>query len=387
MIQKLCAIGLLVAACAVGVPAQAASVPPPPLTAKAWLLLDATSGQVMASSSPDTRIEPASLTKIMTAYVVFQALQDGRLSAQQQVTVSTRAWKVAPGSSRMFLEPGSQVSVDNLLYGLLVQSGNDAAIALAEATSGSVEAFVQRMNEQAAQMGLHDTHFSSPHGLPDPETYSTARELSVLAQRLVNDFPALSKQYDSVRSFTYNNITQSNRNRLLWLDDSVDGLKTGHTNSAGYCLIASAMRPDGPVQRRLISVVLGAASDKQRTQDSRVLLNWGFQNFKVVKLYAKGETINTSEIWKGLQDTVRVGLTQDAYVTVSRSAEVKPLLIQQQPLMAPVAAQAPVGTLQAVVDGQPAGQWPVVALDAVPQAGVFARAWDTVRLWWRQTTG
>ena len=387
MIKKLCASWLLAAACVAGAPVQAAAVLPPPVTAKAWLLLDATSGQVMASSNPDTRIEPASLTKIMTAYLVFQALRDGRLSTQQQVTVSTRAWKVAPGSSKMFLEPGKQVSINDLLFGLMVQSGNDAAIALAEATSGSVEAFVQRMNQQAAQMGLHGTHFASPHGLSDPGTYSTARDLSVLAQRLVSDFPDLYKTYDSVRTFTYNNISQSNRNRLLWVDPSVDGLKTGHTDAAGYCLIASAQRPDGQIPRRLISVVLGTASDKLRTQDSQVLLNWGFQNFKVVKLYAKGETMGTPEVWKGTQDAVRIGLVGDTYVTVPRTAEVKPVLTPQQPLIAPIAAQAQVGSLQVLVDGQPAGQWPVVALDAVPQAGFVARTWDTVRLWWRQTVG
>ncbi|CAM4261951.1 serine-type D-Ala-D-Ala carboxypeptidase [Bordetella tumbae] len=387
MFKKVCASWLLVAACVAGVPAQAAAVVPPPVTAKAWLLLDATSGQEIASFNPDTRIEPASLTKVMTAYLVFQALRDGRLSAQQQVTVSTRAWKVAPGSSKMFLEPGKRVSIDDLLYGLLVQSGNDAAIALAEATSGSVEAFVQRMNEQAGKMGLHGTRFASPHGLPDPNTYSTARDLSVLAQRLVSDFPDLYRTYDSVRTFTYNNISQSNRNRLLWLDPSVDGLKTGHTDSAGYCLIASAERPDGQMRRRLISVVLGTGSDKLRTQDSQVLLNWGFQSFKTVKLYAKGEAVDTPQVWKGEQDAVRIGLARDAYVTVPRASEVKPVVTQQQPLVAPIAAQAEVGSLQVLVDGRPAGQWPVVALDAVPQAGIMARTWDTVRLWWRQTMG
>src|SRR5690606_36074728 len=268
-----------------------------------------------------------------------QALHDGRLSAQQQVTVSTRAWKVAPGSSKMFLEPGKRVTINDLLYGLLVQSGNDAAIVLAAATAGSVEAFVKQMNEQAARMGLDGTRFANPHGLPDPDTYSTARDLSRLAQRFVSDFPELYKTYDSVRTFTYNNISQSNRNRLLWLDPSVDGLKTGHTDSAGYCLIASAERPDGPARRRLISVVLGTASDKHRTDDSQVLLNWGFHSFKTVKLYAKGEAMAAQQVWKGEQDAVRVGLARDAYVTVPRAAEVTPVVAQQQPLIAPIAVQ------------------------------------------------
>ncbi|MBO1112452.1 D-alanyl-D-alanine carboxypeptidase family protein [Bordetella petrii] len=382
--KKFCAGLLLAAASLAGAQAQ---VVPPPVTAKAWMLLDATSGQEIASFNPDTRVEPASLTKVMTAYLVFQALRDGRLSAQQQVTVSTRAWKVAPGSSKMFLEPGKRVSVNDLLYGLLVQSGNDAAIVLAEAVSGSVEAFVQRMNQQAGKMGLRDTHFASPHGLPDPGTYSTARDLALLAQHLVRDYPDLYKTYDSVRTFTYNNIAQPNRNRLLWLDPSVDGLKTGHTEAAGYCLIASAERPDGQARRRLISVVMGTASDKLRTEESRVLLNWGFQSFKTIKLYAKGQAMESPPVWKGERESVRIGVASDAYITVPVSAQVKPVLTSRQPLIAPIAAQDQVGSLQVLVDGKPAMQWPVVALDPVPQAGLAGRAWDSVRLWWREHMG
>ncbi|MCD0501799.1 D-alanyl-D-alanine carboxypeptidase family protein [Bordetella petrii] len=382
--KKICAGLLLAAACLASAQAQ---VVPPPLTARAWLLLDATSGQEIASSNAGTRVEPASLTKVMTAYVVFQALRDGQLSAQQQVTVSTRAWKVAAGSSKMFLEPGQRVSIDDLLFGLMVQSGNDAAIALAEAVSGSVEAFVQRMNDQAGQMGLNNTRFASPHGLSDPGTYSTARDLSVLAQRLVRDFPALYKHYDSVRTFTYNNISQSNRNRLLWLDPSVDGLKTGHTDAAGYCLIASAERPDGGARRRLISVVLGTASDRVRTEESRVLLNWGFAGFKTIKLYAGGQALETPQVWKGQRDSVPIGVARDAYITVPVAAQVKPVVTSQQPLVAPIAANDQVGALQVLVDGKPMMQWPVVALDAVPQAGLVGRTWDSVRLWWRQNMG
>ena len=384
MIKKFCAGLLLVAASLTGAQAQ---VVPPPVTARAWMLLDATSGQEIASFNPDTRVEPASLTKVMTAYLVFQALRDGRLSARQQVTVSTRAWKVAPGSSKMFLEPGKRVSVNDLLYGLLVQSGNDAAVVLAEAVSGSVEAFVQRMNQQAGKLGLRDTHFASPHGLPDPGTYSTARDLAMLAQHLVRDYPDLYKTYDSVRTFTYNNISQPNRNRLLWLDPSVDGLKTGHTEAAGYCLIASAERPDGQARRRLISVVMGTASDKLRTEESRVLLNWGFQSFKTIKLYAKGAALDTPQVWQGESDSVRIGVASDAYITVPVAAQVQQVLTSRQPLLAPIAAQDPVGSLQVLVDGKPAKQWPVIALDAVPQAGLAGRAWDTVRLWWRQHMG
>lgn len=384
MIKKFCA-GLLAAmACLAGAHAQVAA---PPLTARAWLLLDATSGQEIASHNADARIEPASLTKVMTAYLVFEALGQGRLAPSQQVAVSTRAWKVAPGSSKMFLEPGTRVSVHDLLYGLLVQSGNDAAIALAEAVSGSVEAFVLRMNQKAGEMGLRGTHFASPHGLPDPGTYSTARDLSILAARLVRDYPELYKTYDSARTFTYNNITQSNRNRLLWVDPSVDGLKTGHTEAAGYCLIASAERPSGPDRRRLISVVMGTASDKLRTEESRVLLNWGFQGFKTVRLYAKGEALGTPQVWKGARDSVRIGLASDAYITVPVGAKVEPVIAKRQPLVAPLAAADQVGSLQVLVDGKPGRQWPLVTLDAVPEAGLAGRAWDTLRLWWQQQMG
>ena len=257
--QKFAVAMLAASAFASGAWAQA--LPAPELSAKAWLLLDETSGQVIASHAATARIEPASLTKIMTAYIVFGALQDGTLKPEQKVRVSTRAWKVPAGSSKMFLEPGSLVTVDNLLRGLMVQSGNDAAVALAEAVSGSVEAFVERMNQTAVALGLHGTHFASPHGLSDPATYSTVSDLSVLATRFIRDYPELYRTYDSAKQFTYNNITQSNRNRLLWLDPSVDGLKTGHTDAAGYCLVATARRPNGADQRRLITVVVGVESE------------------------------------------------------------------------------------------------------------------------------
>lgn len=364
------------------IPAVASAATPPVLTAKAWLLLDATSGQVLGASNADQRIEPASLTKVMTAYVVFQALKAREITLDQQVLVSARAWKVAPGSSKMFLEPGTRVSVRDLLTGLLVQSGNDAAIALAEAVSGSVEAFVQRMNEQAAALGLHATHFASPHGLPDPQTYSTARELAILAARYQRDFPE-SRAYDTIRQFTYNKITQSNRNRLLWLDPTVDGLKTGHTESAGYCIVVSAQRPAGPLQRRLISVVIGTASDKLRTQESRMLLEWGYRAFDTVRLYAQGEAAGSAEVWKGASDAVKTGYASDVYLTVPAGARIDRQVRQADTLVAPLAAGDRIGTVQVSVDGKPAVQVPLVALEPVAQAGIAGRAWDTVRLWLR----
>ncbi|WP_081478088.1 D-alanyl-D-alanine carboxypeptidase family protein [Achromobacter arsenitoxydans] len=386
MLMKKLAASLLVAtACISGAMAQ--PMPAPALSAKAWLLLDETSGQVIASHAATTRIEPASLTKIMTAYVVFEALSKNELTSSQLVTISTRAWKVPAGSSKMFLEPGSKVSVDDLLRGLMIQSGNDAAIALAEAVSGSVEAFVARMNDTAARLGLHATRFASPHGLPDPDTYSTASDLSILATRYIRDFPQLYGQYDSARQFTFNKITQSNRNRLLWLDPSVDGLKTGHTDSAGYCIVATARRPNGDDQRRLITVVVGTTSDKVRTQESRELLEWGFQGFNTIKLYARGQAVATPEVWKGESDSLKAGVARDAYVTVPAGAKVESVWTPQAPLVAPITAQSTVGELRVLVDGKPAMQFPVVALEPVAQAGFAGRAWDSLRLWWRGTEG
>jgi len=385
LMKKLAASLIVAAACMSGAVAQ--TVPAPALSAKAWLLLDETSGQVIASHAATARIEPASLTKIMTAYVVFEALSKKELTAAQMVTVSTRAWKVPAGSSKMFLEPGSKVSVDDLLRGLMIQSGNDAAIALAEAVSGSVEAFVARMNETAARLGLHATHFASPHGLPDPGTYSTASDLSVLATRYIRDYPQLYRAYDSAKQFTYNKITQPNRNRLLWLDPSVDGLKTGHTESAGYCIVATAQRPNGADQRRLITVVVGTASDKLRTQESRELLEWGFQGFNTIKLYARGQAVATPQVWKGEQDSLKAGFARDAYVTVPAGAKVEPIWTPQDPLIAPIAAQSAVGEVRVLVDGKPAMQFPVVALEPVAEAGFAGRAWDSIRLWWRGHAG
>jgi D-alanyl-D-alanine carboxypeptidase (penicillin-binding protein 5/6) len=385
LMKKLAASLIVAAACVSGAAAQ--SMAAPALTAKAWLLLDETSGQVIASHAASERIEPASLTKIMTAYVVFEALSKKELSAGQMVTVSTRAWKVPAGSSKMFLEPGSKVSVDDLLRGLMIQSGNDAAIALAEAVSGSVEAFVARMNDTAVKMGLHATHFASPHGLPDPGTYSTASDLSVLATRFIRDYPELYRTYDSAKQFTYNKITQPNRNRLLWLDPSVDGLKTGHTESAGYCIVASAKRPNGADERRLITVVVGTASDKLRTQESRELLEWGFRGFNTIKLYARGESVATPEVWKGASDSLKAGFARDAYVTVPAGAKVERVWTPQEPLIAPIASQATVGEMRVLVDGKPALQFPVVALEPVAEAGFAGRAWDSIRLWWRGQAG
>lgn len=362
--------------------AMAQTLPAPTVAAKSWILVDATSNQIIAAQDADLRIEPASLTKIMTAYMVFSALKEKKLDLNQTVNVSTRAWKVDASSSKMFIEPNKPVTINELLYGLIVQSGNDAAVALAEAVAGSEEAFVAQMNREAERIGMKSSHYGNPHGLPSPENYATARDLSTLAARLISDFPEYYKTYYSTKSFTYNKITQPNRNRLLWLDPTVDGMKTGHTEAAGYCLISSANRPNGTGQRRLISVVTGTASDQVRAQESLKLLNWGFLNFDTVKLYAKGQAIDTPVIWKGSQAQIKIGFDRDLYVTLPKgsAAKLKPALERKDPLVAPIAQNSKVGTVKMMLDGKAIAEFPVLALEKVDQASIFGRAWDSIRL-------
>ncbi|MDB5840405.1 MAG: D-alanyl-D-alanine carboxypeptidase [Herminiimonas sp.] len=362
--------------------AFAQSLPAPTIAARSWLLLDATSNQIVAAQEPDMRIEPASLVKIMTAYLAFAAIAEKRLDLEQKVNVSVRAWKVDASSSKMFIDPATPVSIKDLLYGLIVQSGNDASVALAEAVAGTEDAFVVLMNREAERMGLKSTRFANAHGLPSPDNYSTARDLSVLASRMINDFPDLYKIYAS-KSFTYNKITQPNRNRLLWLDPTVDGMKTGHTQAAGYCLISTARRPNGGSDRRLVSVVLGTASDSVRAQESQKLLNWGFLNFDTVKLYAKGQAVETPQVWKGSQNQVKLGFNHDVYVTVPKgtASKMKPVLERKDPLVAPIAQNTRVGTLKMVADGKVVTELPVLALEQVNEASIFGRAWDSMRLW------
>ena len=347
----------------------------PSVAARAWLLLDYGSGLSLAGFNVEQRVEPASLTKLMTAYVSFAALKQGRLQPKQNVPVSERAWK-SPGS-RMFIEPRLAVSVDELLRGMIVQSGNDACIALAEAIAGSEEAFVQLMNDEAKRLGLINTHFTNSTGLPDPQHYSSANDLGRLALALIRDFPEYYTLY-SLKEFRYNGISQPNRNRLLWLDTSVDGVKTGHTEAAGFCLIASAKR--GP--RRLLSVVLGTDSDSARAQESQKLLNFGFQYYDAVKLYDARQAIAQLRVFKGKDNTVGVGFANDLLVSVPRglSAQLKVQLQPQQPLLAPLAAGSRVATLKLSLGERPYGEFAVVALDGVPAAGMLGRAWDSLRL-------
>ena len=356
---------------------HAASPQPPSVIGKAWIIGDLSSGQLLASQKADERFEPASLTKLMSAYVVFIALREKKLSLEQQVNVSPRAWKAS--GSRMYIEPRRPVTVDQLIRGMVVQSGNDACIALAEAVGGSEDAFVQMMNREAARLGMKSTRFMNSTGLPDAQQYSTAQDLYLLAAALIRDFPAEYAQYYSQKEFRYNNISQPNRNRLLWTDPSVDGMKTGHTEAAGYCLIASSRRGG----RRLLSVLLGSTSEATRAQESLKLLNWGYQFFDSVKLYAAAAPVKTIDVWKGAARTVEVGVGADLFVTVPKgeAEKLKAELISQQPLVAPLAKGQRVGVLRVTHDGKPFGEYPLIALQPVAQAGLFGRTWDTLRLW------
>ena len=350
---------------------------PPALAAKSWLLIEAGSGQELAAQAADERLEPASLTKLMTAYLTFAAIKQGTIKPEQTIVVSEKAWKAQ--GSRMFIQVNTQVKIDDLIKGMIVQSGNDACVALAEAIAGSEETFAQMMNQQAQKLGMKATSFKNAAGMPDPEHYTTARDLATLTRALIHDFPEDYAKYYSMKEFRYNNITQPNRNRLLWLDPTVDGVKTGHTDAAGYCLISSAKRDT----RRLISVVLGTKSDAVRAQESLKLLNFGFQAYDAVKLYAKDDAVANLPVWKDQAKTLKAGFTEDFIMVVPKGygPRIKSELQSQQPLIAPVAQGQVVGTMKVSIDGKPYGDFPVVAIDGVPVAGIFGRAIDTIRLW------
>ena len=358
------------------VSASAQSVPAPVLAARSWVLLDHGTGQVLASHEPDARIEPASLTKLMTAYLAFSALKSGTITLEQPVNVSEKAWRMI--GSRMFIEPRTPVTVDELLHGMIVQSGNDACVALAELIAGSEEAFAHLMNREAQRLGMNSSNFTNASGLPDEQLYTTARDLSLLAAAIVRDFPEFYRFY-SEKEYTYNKITQPNRNRLLWMDSTVDGLKTGHTANAGFCLIASAQRSS----RRLISVVLGTDSDTVRAQESLKLLNFGFQFYDTVRLYAAGQELSRFRVWKGTANDLPVGFADDFVMSLPKgqSDKIEVALVSQQPVMAPIQKGQPVGTLRLALDGKALGEYPVVALEPVPVAGFFGRLWDALLLW------
>jgi D-alanyl-D-alanine carboxypeptidase (penicillin-binding protein 5/6) len=352
--------------------------PAPALAAKSYVLYDYTSNQILVSKNGDERVEPASLTKLMTAYITFSAIKQGKLSLSQKLTPSNYALRIHEEESRMFLEAGKAVSVEELLHGLIVDSGNDAARVLAENIANHEVAFASdMMNSEAKRLGMNNTHFVNATGLPEEQHYSSAHDLAVLAAAIIRDFPEFYSIY-AMREFQYNNVKQFNRNQLLWLDPFVDGMKTGHTESAGFCLVASGKRD----QHRLISVVLGATSESLRSTESQRLLNYGFQNFDVVPLYKKDQPVTSVRTWKGTEKNTDIGFRADQFVTIPKGQrdQLKATLETQQPLIAPIEKGAKVGTLKIALYGKPFVELPLVALDNIPLANVFSRGVDTIRL-------
>ncbi|MFQ5981853.1 MAG: D-alanyl-D-alanine carboxypeptidase family protein, partial [Woeseiaceae bacterium] len=352
-------------------------IPAPPIVgAKSYHVVDGNTGHELASLKPDTRLAPASLTKLMTAYAIFKALEENQIAHDDQVTVSEKAWRT-PGS-RMFIEVGTRVTVQQLLLGMIVQSGNDASVALAEHVAGSESVFAEVMNRYAATLGMHSSHFENATGLPGEQHYSTARDVSTLARAIINEFPEYYKWY-SVKEFEYNNISQKNRNSLLWRDSSVDGMKTGHTDDAGYCLVSSAKR-DG---MRIVSVVLGTASAKSRIQGSQALINYGFRFYETRLLYKAGEPVTNARIWKSANEFTPLGLTSDLYITVPRGTydAVESMLNIPAVLVAPVAVGQPIAELKVSLNGTDLVSEPLRALDDNPSGSLWQRTRDGVRLW------
>ena len=364
--------------------AQVAAPVPPEIAARNYLLVDVTAGQVLGAKDVDAPVEQASLTKLMSAYVVFEALRAKKVTLEQRMPVSERAWKM-PGS-RMFIDPKMQVPVDDLLKGMIVQSGNDATMALAEGVGGTVENFVKLMNDQAQALGMKGTVYKNPEGLTEPGHTTTARDLATLATRLMQDFPEFMHYY-ATKQYSYPGTPASNgnnRNMLLFRDPTVDGLKTGHTAAAGYCLVATSKRDFPNVgQRRLLSIVLGAASENARANESQKLLNWGYTAFDAVKLFDAGQPVATPAVWKGTESTIRIGRAEAIVVAVpsGSAGKVTTQIVRQDPLVAPFTKGQAIGSLKVVLGDQPLTEVPLVALDGVEQAGVLGRAWDAIRLW------
>jgi D-alanyl-D-alanine carboxypeptidase (penicillin-binding protein 5/6) len=349
---------------------------PPELGANSYMLVDFHSGRVLVEHNADLRVEPASITKLMTAYVVFSELAEGNISLDALVPVSEYAWKT--GGSRMFIEPGMEVTVEQLIRGMVIQSGNDASVALAEFVAGSEQAFASLMNHFAEQLGMRDTHFMNSTGLPDPEHYTTARDIVTLSAATIRDFPDYYSWY-AEKEYTFNNIRQHNRNTLLWRDPAIDGLKTGHTEAAGYCLATSAMQ-DG---MRLVSAVMGSASESSRASESQTLLNYGFRFFETAQLYQAGQELARARVWKGLTEDVQLGIADPMYVTIPRGryGDLNAQIQLQPQLMAPMAAGQAVGAIRVTLDDELVAERELLTLAAVEQAGLVGSTWDGLKLW------
>lgn len=347
------------------------------LTAKSWVLYDFSSKQVLVDQDSHARVEPASLTKLMTAYLTFAALKEEKISLGDKVTPSVAAIRSLRSESRIFLEHKKDVSIEDLLHGLIVASGNDAARVLAETIAGDEQAFAEQMNKTAQRLNLHDSHFVNATGLPDPQHYSSAYDLALLAAAIVRDFPEFYPIY-ARREFKYNNIKHFNRNRLLWQDPYADGMKTGHSESAGFCQVASARRGE----HRLIAVVIGTPSEFLRASESQRLLNHGYQDFEALPLYAPNQPLTSVQLWKGTEDKVSVGFRDGLTVTVPQGmrAQLKATIETPRPLLAPLDAGQRIGTLRFTLNGKPYLEFPLVTLEAVPLANVFARGMDSIRM-------
>lgn len=364
--------------------AHAQAPVPPEIAARQYILIDVSANQVLAERDADTPADPASLTKLMSAYLVFNAIRDGKLTLDQRLPVSTRAWDERKyGGSLMFIDTRMQPRVDELLRGMIVQSGNDATVALAEAVGGTVENFVAMMNKQAQAWGLKNTQFKNPSGLTEPGHKTTPREIAYIATRIIQDHPKFYPIY-SERAFAFNNIRQDNRNLLLGRDPSVDGMKTGYTEAAGYCLVASAQRDMPNGKRRLLSVVMGTASMQARANESQKLLNWGYAAWDAIRLFDAGKAVATVPVWKGNKSEARLGAPGAIFVAVPRGEgdKLKTSIERTDPLVAPLQQGQRVGTLKVTTaGGTTVAQIPLQVLEPVALAGIFGRAWDAVRLW------
>jgi D-alanyl-D-alanine carboxypeptidase (penicillin-binding protein 5/6) len=377
---------LIVIAMILPLTANAQRPPPPPkgtpipaapvLGANSYILVDFHSGRVLVENNPDIPVEPASITKVMTSYVVFNELIEGNIKLDDLVDVSERAWRT--GGSRMFIEPAMEVTLDQLIKGMVIQSGNDASVALAEHLAGTEEAFAGLMNHYAVQLGMTGTNFTNATGLPDEELYTTARDVAILSAALIRDFPDLYRLY-SEKEYSFNNIRQHNRNNLLWRDPAVDGLKTGYTQAAGYCLASSAKR-DG---MRLISVVLGSSSESSRVSESQSLLNYGFRFFETVQLYKAGQELAQGKVWKGEEEQIRLGIRDDLFITIPRGRydDLDAQVEMRPELIAPIAEGEEVGRITIRLEDEELANRGLVALEAASEAGFFGRTWDGLSMW------
>lgn len=349
----------------------------PQLAAKSYVLFDYNSNQILLEQHGDARMEPASLTKLMTAYLTFDAIRHGTLSIHQKLSVPSVAVRNLGDESRMLLKAGQIVTVEDLLRGMIVDSGNDAAIMLAVNIAGSEAGFVDMMNREAKRMGMKNTHFTNPAGIADAEHYSSASDLAVLTAAMIREYPQYYQLF-SLRSYTFNSVTQSNRNRLLWIDPYVDGVKTGYAESAGFCLIGSAQRDN----HRLITVLFGVHSDRLRVSESQKLLNYGFKHFDSLRLYQKGQPVTRLHIWKGTESLLDVGFRRDLFLTIPKGtfAQLRATIETYQPILAPIMGGQKLGMLKLTLDGKPYAEFPLEALQSVPLANVFSRGWGNIRL-------